>query len=77
VLANRRRTTTQDGRTWRRSQPEDEVADALQAEVRDFLRDVAVGESPESLRDLADLPALTSDVRQTDSTELVRADRGR
>jgi hypothetical protein len=53
------------------------ITRSLQAEVRDFLRDVAVGESPESLRDLADLAALTSDVRQTDSTELVRADRGR
>jgi plasmid stability protein len=51
---------------------------SLEAEVREVLRDAAVGGSPESLRDLADrIAALTPDVRQTDSTELVRADRGR
>jgi plasmid stability protein len=50
---------------------------SLKAEVREFLRHVAVGESPKSLRDLADrIAALTPKVRQTDSTELVRADRG-
>ncbi len=68
---------------------EDDVVDALkararrnsrslEAEVREVLRDVATGGSPESLRDLADrIAALTPDVRQTDSTELVRADRDR
>jgi plasmid stability protein len=51
---------------------------SLEAEVREVLRDAAVGGSPESLRDLAErIAALTPDVRQTDSTELVRADRGR
>ncbi|MGH6899758.1 MAG: FitA-like ribbon-helix-helix domain-containing protein [Geminicoccaceae bacterium] len=51
---------------------------SLEAEVRELLRDVAVGGSPEFLRDLADrIAALTPDVPQTDSTELVRADRGR
>jgi hypothetical protein len=44
----------------------------------ELLRDVAVGGSPESLRDLTErIAALTPDVWQTDSTELVRADRGR
>ena len=68
---------------------EDEVVEALkararrnhrslEAEVRELLRDVVVGGSPEPLRDLADrIAALTPDVRQTDSTEMVRADRGR
>jgi plasmid stability protein len=68
---------------------EDDVVDALkararrnhrslEAEVRELLRAVATGDSPMSLRDLADrIAALTPDVRQTDSTELVRADRGR
>jgi plasmid stability protein len=51
---------------------------SLEAEVRELLRDVAVGGSPKSLRDLADqIAALTPDVPQTDSTEMVRADRGR
>jgi plasmid stability protein len=51
---------------------------SLEAEVRELLRDAATGGSPESLRDLADrIAALTPDVRQTDSTELLRADRGR
>jgi plasmid stability protein len=51
---------------------------SLEADVREVLRDVATGGSPEFLRDLADrIAALTSDVRQTDSTELVRADRDR
>jgi plasmid stability protein len=51
---------------------------SLEAEVRELLRDAATGGSPESLRDLADrIAALTPDVRQTDSTELVRADRSR
>jgi hypothetical protein len=50
---------------------------SLEAEVRKLLSRVAIGESPESLRELADrIAALTPDVRQTDSTELVRADRG-
>jgi plasmid stability protein len=68
---------------------EDDVVDALkararrnsrslEAEVRELLRDIAVGGSPESLRDLADrIAGLTPEVAQTDSTELVRADRGR
>jgi plasmid stability protein len=51
---------------------------SLEAELRELLRDVAIGGSRESLRDLADrIAALTPDVPQTDSTELVRADRGR
>jgi antitoxin FitA len=51
---------------------------SLEAEVRELLRDAARGESPDSLRDLAErIAALTPDVRQTDSTELVRADRSR
>jgi plasmid stability protein len=49
---------------------------SLEAEVRELLRDVADG-SPETLRELADrIAALTPAVRQTDSTELVRANRG-
>jgi plasmid stability protein len=51
---------------------------SLEAEVRELLRDVACGGSAESLRDLADrIAALTPDVRQTDSTELIRDDRAR
>ena len=51
---------------------------SLEAEVRELLRDVAAGGSQETLRDLADrIAALTPDVRQTDSTDLVRADRAR
>lgn len=51
---------------------------SLEAEVRELLRAVANGDSPEALRDLADrIAALTTDVPQTDSTELVRADRVR
>lgn len=51
---------------------------SLEAEIRELLRDAAVGGSPGSLRDLADrIAALTPDVQQTDSTELVRADRAR
>jgi plasmid stability protein len=51
---------------------------SLEAEVRQLLYDVAAGGAPESLRDLADrIAALTPEVGQTDSTELVRADRGR
>lgn len=51
---------------------------SLEAEVRELLRDAAIGDSPESLRDLADrIAALTPDVRQTDSAELIRADRDR
>ena len=49
---------------------------SLEAEVRELLRDAAIGGSPETLRELADrIAALTPDVRRTDSTELVRADR--
>jgi plasmid stability protein len=51
---------------------------SLEAEVRELLRDAAVGGSPETLRELADrIAALTPDGPQTDSTELVRAHRGR
>jgi plasmid stability protein len=51
---------------------------SLEAEVREVLRDVATGGSQESLRDLADrIAALTPNVGQTDSTELIRADRDR
>jgi plasmid stability protein len=51
---------------------------SLEAEVRELLRDAAVGDSPDSLRDLADrIAALTPDVRQTDSADLIRADRDR
>jgi hypothetical protein len=47
-----------------------------EAEVRDALRDVLRGGAAHSLRDLADLiAALTPDVAQRDSTELVREDR--
>jgi plasmid stability protein len=50
---------------------------SLEAEVRQLLHDVVTGARPEAMRDLADrIAALTPDVRQTDSTELVRADRG-
>jgi plasmid stability protein len=68
---------------------EDDVVDALkararrnsrslEAEVRELLRDIAVGGSPECLRDLADrIAALTPEVPQTDSIELIRADRAR
>jgi len=51
---------------------------SLEAEVRELLRDAALGGSPATLRELADhIAALTPDVRQTDSTELVRSDRTR
>jgi plasmid stability protein len=51
---------------------------SLEAEVRELLRDAAVGASPQTLRELADrIAALTPDVRQTDSTDLVRVDRTR
>jgi plasmid stability protein len=51
---------------------------SLEAEVRELLRDVAVGGSQESLHDLAErIAALTPEGRQTDSTEMVRADRAR
>jgi hypothetical protein len=41
------------------------------------LRDIAADASPEALRDLVDrIAALTPDVGQTGSTDLVRADRG-
>jgi plasmid stability protein len=50
---------------------------SVEAEVRLLLRD-AVGGSRTSLRELADrIAALTPDVPQTDSTELVREDRAR
>jgi plasmid stability protein len=50
---------------------------SLEAEVRELLRGAAIGDSRQSLRDLADrIAALTPNVSQTDSTELVRADRG-
>jgi hypothetical protein len=49
---------------------------ALEAEVRELLCDVATGGDPGSLRDPAGrIAALTPDVPQTDSTELVRAGR--
>jgi plasmid stability protein len=48
---------------------------SVEAEVRLLLRD-AVGGARTSLRELADrIAALTPDVPQTDSTELVREDR--
>ena len=68
---------------------EDDLVDALKArarlncrsletEVQEILRDAAVGGSGEVLRDLAErIASLTLDIRQTDSTELVHADRGR
>jgi plasmid stability protein len=68
---------------------EDDVVDALkaqarrngrslEAEVRELLRGAATGDSPKSLRNLADrIAALTPDVPQTDSTALIRADRTR
>ena len=50
---------------------------SLEAEVRELLRGAAIGDSRQSLRDLAGrIAALTPNVSQTDSTELVRADRG-
>jgi plasmid stability protein len=50
---------------------------ALEAEVRELLCDVATGGTPETLHDLADrIAALTPDLPQTDSSELVRAERG-
>lgn len=50
---------------------------SVEAEVRLLLRD-AVGGARPSLRELADrIAALTPDVPQTDSTELVREDRAR
>ena len=50
---------------------------SFEAEVRELLRDAVVDGSLKSLRGLADrIAALTPDVRQTDSTELVRGDRG-
>jgi plasmid stability protein len=50
---------------------------SLKAEVRPRPRGAA-NDSPASLRGLADrIAALTPDVPQTDSTELVRASRGR
>lgn len=51
---------------------------SLDAEVRELLRAAATGDSPASLRELADrIAALTPEVPQTDSTELIRADRTR
>ena len=51
---------------------------SLEAEVRELLRAAATGDSPASLRELADrIAALTPEVPQTDSTELIRADRTR
>jgi plasmid stability protein len=51
---------------------------SLEAEIRELLRGAATGDSPQSLRDLADwIAALTPNVPQTDSTEMVRADHGR
>jgi plasmid stability protein len=51
---------------------------SLEAEVRELLRAVCTSDSPASLRELADrIATLTPEVPQTDSTELVRADRAR
>ena len=51
---------------------------SLEAELRVALRDLAQQGSPASLRELADrIAALTPDVPQTDSTDLVREDRER
>ena len=51
---------------------------SLEAEVRELLRGAATGWSPASLRDLADrIATLSPDAPQTDSTQLVRADRAR
>ena len=51
---------------------------SLEAEVRELLRDAACSRSAATLRDLADrIAALTPDVPQTDSTDLVREDRAR
>jgi plasmid stability protein len=51
---------------------------SLEAEVRMLLRDAVDPNARPSLRDLADrIAALTPEVPQTDSTELVREDRGR
>ena len=50
---------------------------SLEAEVRELPRDAACSGSA-TLRDLADrIAALTPEVSQTDSTELVREDRAR
>ena len=68
---------------------EDDVVDALkaragrngrslEAEIRELLRGAAAGSSPEALRGLAErIAALTPEVPQTDSTELVRGDCAR
>jgi plasmid stability protein len=49
---------------------------SLEAEVRVALRDLVMTGSTISLRELADqIAALTPNVPQTDSTELVREDR--
>jgi plasmid stability protein len=51
---------------------------SLEAEVRMLLRDVVDPGSRTSLRDLVDrIAALTPNVPQTDSTDLVREDRAR
>jgi antitoxin FitA len=51
---------------------------SLEAEVRMLLRDAVAPGSRTSLRALADrIAALTPNVPQTDSTELVREDRAR
>jgi plasmid stability protein len=51
---------------------------SLEAEVRMLLRDVVDPGSRTSLRDLIDrIAALTPNVPQTDSTDLVREDRAR
>jgi plasmid stability protein len=51
---------------------------SLEAEVRMLLRDAVDRGSRISLRELADqIAALTPQVPQTDSTELVREDRAR
>jgi plasmid stability protein len=51
---------------------------SLEAEVGEILRAAASGDAPEAVRDLADrIAALTPEVPQTDSADLVRADRAR
>jgi antitoxin FitA len=51
---------------------------SLEAEVRMLLRDAVDPGSRTSLRDLVDrIAALTPNVPQTDSTDLVREDRAR
>jgi hypothetical protein len=63
IVTRRRRDAERDHRVFR-------------AKIRDASRDESITESAKALRKLAvRIAALTPNVRQTDSTELIRDDR--